>query len=196
MAVSAINIVAGPVDSSGLSFDAGDITVTLASAIDEEKYIIQWMNTHHTNATLYTEPFTAINTEWIKGGLITINDIGIKSEVNNSEVTTPPLAGKVSGFYQESFETTDSIEAYSYTITSGELPVGLDLSVDGRLTVAGDDGEKDSHAFSITIVSESVIQLSSFEDLNNVRKDLDGNYVQTADIDLSGAPWVTIVNYM
>jgi hypothetical protein len=133
----------------------------------------------------------------------------VKTEAPIALDTTPPLAGEVGLFYEGSFETTGGTRPYSYTITSGELPTGLNLSVGGELsgiptvagtftftvTVTGDDGETDAHGYSLTIAPEPVIQVSSVEDLNNVRNDLDGNYIQTADIDLSGAPWVTIGTY-
>jgi len=120
-----------------------------------------------------------------------------------------PSSRNVVVFYEDSFETTGGIETYSYTVTSGELPTGLNLSINGELsgtpaatgtftfivTVTGDDGEIDAHIYSLTIAPEPVIQVSSVEDLNNVRNDLDGNYIQIADIDLSGAPWVTIGTY-
>jgi hypothetical protein len=80
---------------------------------------------------------------------------------------------------------------------AGELPTGLNLSIDGELsgtptaagtftftvTVTGDDGETDAHAYSLTIAPEPVIQVSSVEDLNNIRNDLwDGGTIRNTHI--------------
>lgn len=94
--VSRINIVTAPVDTSGLSFDAEDVTVTLTSATDEVKiYYTVNGETPTSDATLYTEPFTVSNTGGINGESITIE--AFETAIESNYVNTIKLGGDITG---------------------------------------------------------------------------------------------------
>lgn len=200
-------------DHSVNAFDLKNLTNRSDMVADEKEYRYEI----EENPYLYIDAFNRLRVKQIPSypveielyicvGNAAVKTVVLTVEVNQYSVTTVQdglgtlKASKSYAMVGESVAFTYDAD-FSYLLEKGEYVVPRGWIVNGEfidhpyysITVDMAEG-----GITVQLVSEhlyGVKTVSSISDLNAIRGDLDGIYVQTADIDMGSTTWFPINNF-